>query len=77
MGYYTLLRIVVCLGCVGVLVQEVETKPSAWVFIFGGILLLFNPIFPVYLDDKSIWLPIDLISGILFTIKAFNTQNNT
>lgn len=34
--------------------------------LFGGIALLFNPIFPVYLQDKELWTTIDILSAIAF-----------
>lgn len=39
--------------------------------MFGFILILFNPIFPVYLHRKSLWVPLDIITGILFLCLNF------
>lgn len=33
--------------------------------------MLFNPVFPVFLYRKSLWIPIDTITGILFFLIAF------
>jgi hypothetical protein len=52
-GYYTLLRIVVTIGAVAVVVSEFENEINFWVIAFGLIGILFNPLFPVYLGDKS------------------------
>jgi hypothetical protein len=75
-GYYTLLRIVVTIGAVAVVVSEFEKEINFWVIAFGLIGILFNPLFPVYLGDKSAWMPIDLITAILFGIKSFINQKN-
>lgn len=75
-GYYTLLRIVVTIGAVAVVVTEFENGINFWVFAFGLIGILFNPFLPVYLGDKSTWMPIDLITALLFGIKSFINQNN-
>ncbi len=75
-GYYTLLRIVVTIGAVAIVVTEFENGINFWVIAFGLIAILFNPLIPVYLGDKSAWMPIDLITAILFGIKSFTLKNN-
>lgn len=75
-GYYTLLRIVVTIVAVTVVVTEFENGINFWVITFGLIAIIFNPLIPVYLEDKSTWMPIDLITAILFGIKSFINQNN-
>ena len=76
-GYYTLLRIVVTIGSVAVVVTEFENGLNFWVITFGLIAILFNPLIPVYLNDKSAWIPIDIIGGIIFIIKSFTLKQNT
>jgi hypothetical protein len=73
-GYYTLLRIVVTIGAVAVVVTEFENGINFWVITFGLIAILFNPLIPVYLNDKSAWMPIDIIGGIIFVIKSFTLK---
>ena len=73
-GYFTFLRIIVTVGAVLVLVQELSNGISFWVIIFGLIAIIFNPIFPVYLNDKAAWMPIDIIGGIIFVIKSLTLK---
>lgn len=68
-GYYTLVRIVVTIGAVCVIVNESNKDLNFWQVSFGLIAIIFNPVIPVYLHDKSIWLPIDIIAAVLFIIK--------
>lgn len=75
-GYYTLLRIAVTIGAVTIVVTEFENGINFWVIAFGLIAILFNPLIPVYIGDKSAWMPIDLITAILFGIKSFTLKNN-
>jgi hypothetical protein len=75
-GFYTLLRIVVKIGSVAVVVTEFENGLSFCVITFGLIGILFNPLIPVYLNDKSAWMPIDIIGGIIFIIKSFTLKQN-
>jgi hypothetical protein len=75
-GYYTFLRIIVTIGAFIIINIEIKAGINCWVILFVIVLLLFNPIFPIYLHDKNIWLPIDITSGILFLIKAIKTEVN-
>ena len=70
-GYYSLLRFVVTIGAVAVVITELEKGIGFWVIAFVIIAILFNPVLPIYLNDKSAWMPIDMIVGILFLIKTF------
>jgi len=74
-GYYTLLRIVICIlaGFTAYIAFESDNKPWAW--IFGAIAILFNPIIPIYFD-KEIWGFLDAIVAIIFvvSIKYFGTD---
>ena len=73
-GFYTLLRIVVTIGSVAVVVTEFENGINFWVITFGLIAILFNPLIPIYLNDKSAWMPIDIIGGKFFVIKSFTLK---
>lgn len=73
-GYYTFLRIVVTIGAVSVIIDELKYGMNFWVVIFGIVAILFNPLIPIYLHDRDVWMPIDIISAILFIIKSFSTN---
>lgn len=66
-GYYTFLRILVFLMSLIIIVNEFRSR-GFWVITFILILILFNPIFPIYLYLKPIWIVIDIIVGILLLI---------
>ncbi len=71
-----MLRIVVTIGAGAVVITEFEKGINFWVVVFGLIAILFNPLIPVYLGDKEAWMPIDIISAILFGVKSFINQNH-
>jgi hypothetical protein len=71
-GYFTFLRIVVTICSVIVVVKDAEKGINLWVISFGITAIIFNPLVPVYLQDKSIWIPIDIASAVLFFSKAFS-----
>jgi len=71
-GYYTFLRIIVFAGSIFVVYIDFDRNSiNYWVIIFGLIAIIFNPFMPIYLNNKDYWIPIDVISGVLFVIKAF------
>lgn len=74
--YYTLLRIVVTLGALSVLFKEFQKDVNLLGITFVGITVVFNPIIPVYLHEKSHWIPIDFISGLLFLYYSFKNSNS-
>lgn len=69
-GYYSFLRIVVCLssGVIAYGSYSLEEKINFGAALFGIIALLFNPIFPIYLQDKELWTTIDILSAISFIV---------
>jgi len=69
--YYTFLRILVSIGALIVLYNSLSFKQYYFSIIFLVILILFNPVFPIYLYRKSVWIPIDTITGILFLLINF------
>ncbi|WP_394747090.1 DUF6804 family protein [Spongiimicrobium salis] len=69
--YYWVLRILVFFGAALVIVKNIEQ--TYWVLIFGVIAVLFNPIFPIYLYRKIIWMQLDIISGVVFLIELMLT----
>lgn len=69
-GYYTFLRIVVfCISAI-LIISEYKQKQtiSIAIVILGLILILFNPIIPVYLGDPHIWKVLDLLAGAIMCV---------
>ena len=64
-GYYILLRWVTCASAVYVAFAAHEWKRFAWVWLFGVVALLFNPLVPVHLS-RGVWQPIDVATALLF-----------
>lgn len=69
-GYYTFLRIVITIGSISVIIFEFEKGFNFWSITFIFMTIIFNPLFPVYLNDKQMWMPIDIIGGLLFLMKS-------
>jgi hypothetical protein len=75
-GFYTFLRILVTIGAITTIGVEVQKGITIWTILFGLITILFNPLFPIYLYEKTAWLPFDIICGIIFLLKAFLINTN-
>ena len=68
--YYTFLRIIIFIGAILVIPAFIK-KHLILVVTFGIIAVLFNPIIPIYLYVKDYWIPIDIISALLFLLVLF------
>jgi len=68
-GYYNLSRLVVC-GCsIYFAYQLFQKEDKLFVWVFGFLAVLYNPIIPVHLYDKEIWMVVNIITGIVFFLK--------
>jgi len=76
-GYYTFLRIVVFVVCIVVIVKERERGLDATNIIAGMIAIVFNPIIPIYLHDKTWWIVIDLLTAIVFGFQTYRYYNES
>ena len=73
-GFYTLVRIIVTISAVAATIQNSSNGINIWSIIYGGMAILFNPLVPVYLDDKGAWVMIDIIAIILFIIQIVRNK---
>ncbi len=65
-GYYTFLRISVCAAAIALVYKDHTHKRNILFYALIPMAILFNPIIPVYFQDKTTWSIIDFISGLLF-----------
>ena len=73
-GYYQFLRLVACgVFAFGAYVTH-EKGETVLPWLLGGIALLFNPIFPVYLD-RSIWFILDVVVALILLINIKKVTN--
>jgi hypothetical protein len=63
--YYQLLRIVVTVVAAIYAYKFYEDNQMVKVITFGVIVLIWNPIFPIYMD-KSAWMIIDIVGAVVF-----------
>lgn len=69
-SYFNLLRIIVTIVSIYGIYKSLKINKIGWVWIFGLICLVFNPIAKVELE-KEYWIIIDIITGIFFIFSIF------
>jgi hypothetical protein len=69
-GYYMLLRLLLCLTSVYALTRVLEFQRKQWIWIYGVLVFLYNPFFPVRLDSKSVWEVVNLASLVVLWVGA-------
>jgi hypothetical protein len=67
-GYFTLLKFVVFIGSAYIAWKTYEYKHDGfWIWAFGFIAILFNPLIPIYLT-REIWQVLDVATAIFLGI---------
>ena len=67
-GYYMLLRLVVC-GVSLWLIYHLwgaDRDDQGQLWLLGGVALLYNPLVPIYLYSKGLWVILNLLTLALF-----------
>ena len=64
-GFYMLLRTIICLTAVIGFIKSREKQEVNWVWIYGVLAVLYNPILPVHLLLKPLWIVINLVTIVL------------
>lgn len=76
-GYYTFLRIAVCLVAVILLFYPKSESITYRHIVNGLVAILFNPVIPIYLHSKTAWVVIDAAVAVWFIVQtSLNCQNN-
>lgn len=64
-GFYTLLRLIISITSTIIALQFHNKNKQNYALIYWGIMLIFNPIIPIYLN-KILWKIIDLLVIYMF-----------
>jgi hypothetical protein len=80
-GYYTLSRLVVSACSIYFAYKLKKNNDEPFMLVFGFVAILYNPIYPVHLNEKSIWVVVNILTSFLFFTKRkelnLHDQNNT
>jgi len=69
-GFYTLVRIVVCLSAAFMTWISYKKNMSLWMWIMIVVLILFNPLFPIHFL-KELWILLDIATCFIFGFFLF------
>jgi len=72
---YILMRIVVCGCAIYLALRSTRTGRTAWVWILGGMAVLFNPVLPIRMH-RSDWQVVDFISAAVLVAHAVLTRDS-
>ncbi len=72
-GYYTLLRFVVCGVAVYIAYLAYEYRQMWAMWTFGLMAVVFNPIIKIYLG-REVWLAMDLLALVLFVVALIKVK---
>lgn len=64
-SYYQILRVVVCASSAYLAWHMFDIKQQGWGWGFVAAAVLFNPVYPIYLD-KSVWQLVDVAVAIFY-----------
>jgi len=66
-GYYVLLRLVVCCSALFLAYNSYQRQHMSWVWGMGFVALIFNPLIPIYLG-RALWGIVDVVGAIVFAV---------
>ena len=73
-GFYFVTRIVLCFILLYIIYESYKDRSKFWVFL-APLVLLYNPIIPVYLHSKVLWVVINIITAVMIMIAFFLKQD--
>ena len=65
-GYYSMSRIIVCFSSAFIAYKLKDQKNVLKLWVFIALAILYNPILPIHLDDKGLWIAINIPTILLF-----------
>ena len=68
-GYYSLSRLVVCSCSIYFAHKSYVKNQSTLMWAFGFLAVLYNPIIPIHLYQKEIWIVVNIFTSALFFLK--------
>ena len=65
-GYYFLSRLVVFVCAIYFAMQLNSQSDTTMVWVFGFFALLYNPIIPIHLGSKGLWVIVNVVTAVVF-----------
>jgi len=74
-GYYTLLRVVICLTSVAGVAAARRRGDGLWVWMYAVLVVVYNPVLPLTLGSKSLWIGLNFITIACFWVGALRFRS--
>lgn len=68
-GYYSFLRVIVFVSGIVLASKSYRTGNSVGLVVYGAYAILFNPIYPIFLD-RNTWMIFDFMGVYIFVLGA-------
>jgi len=76
-GYYFLSRAIVC-GCsLFFVLTFYREQDTLFAWIFGLLSVLYNPIIPIHLGAKELWMVVNIMTALTFILKRKSIYKET
>lgn len=72
-GYYVLLRVLTSAGCLYLGWQAYNRQQEAWVWIYGVVALLYNPIYSFHLG-RVVWCVVNVITLAILLTHSYRSR---
>jgi hypothetical protein len=72
-GYYTLLRLGLCVACGYYILRFRPPLTAGHRLVLGGLAVLYNPLIPVHLGSKAIWTFVNVATVAYFWMLELHT----
>ena len=76
-GYYSFMKICITIIAAYNAYESRNDAQKLWLIFFVAAAIVFNPIIPIYLKTKGVWMPIDIVFGIIFLVSALIPNNKS
>ena len=73
-GFYIVLRVIVCAVALFGLRRFWKHPDGYWQLAYGAVVLLYNPISPVFLRSRASWLVVDAAVAIFLVCSSVAYQ---
>jgi uncharacterized protein DUF6804 len=69
-GFYTLLRVILCLTAAVGFAAARRRDDLPWTWAYGALAVLYNPVLPVHLGAKGLWILVNAGTLVVYWVGA-------
>lgn len=73
-GYYNLLRLLICGFSLFLLLGDTPLRVAWQRWLTGALAVLYNPLIPIHIGDKNIWIVLNVLTAAWFWFLALRSR---